>query len=1075
MSENVDFLGYHSDLFAGSNLESDRTEIEGLIREWEISPGGGRSLASDFAKIMLALLAFDKEQKFKDRPAQIAILLSLWEAVVKFPSDAENSFRDTHLNANRSELELRMRLASRMFFYGRRVLFNYNNTSDASANFDWAIRLFSVAENDLQKLKDFQKSKLLGMRGTTKLFLGRIKNADMDFWLDAYTDLWNSYELGNKGREAVKSLRELALRILEAHSSSEGFERFDFVSNLLKENDHQYHSDMSQFHQHRVTHFISKSEAASAIGACVSGLESCKAALETANSEKDEAFSKCTRAFFKQVMIQQETGFAEDAEILKLKDVILDLEVAYEFRLGGSSLPLTLLRKSYLEKKIGNDEQGLEDLTKCLARLELVHDEQDRDRIAKNAQASIVDIEIGIAAKRDDLSSVIRLSRDLLKFGESAWYSLFSICVHVSSLLKSGSSIGSSERLQAVLLRKELLVAFFHANESGDETLDKSLSMALSYAANLSRDMDQFAISSETMQFYALALSQEDNVNTEFTAFAGNMSLQYGKQLKAAGDGIAAYDHFRDAIARFKEAIKDIEGGVEFDEEALKPVVIHSKLGEAFLRLAKSGDQGLRMYRNSLEQFEIAKHLGNDTPELLGLMGDVHYRIGFWGRDIDALRNAQKMKEEAVLRGGESRENYSVTGRICEALFIREGLLEDLVKAVRSVFGALQIDPSWPWPYFQLAEIVSHHSSFLPQIIEGLRDLRVSDISSAFGSFEMLADQELRILGIECVLDNKEFKKLILGGRSDVFVLDDPHKLISGSIVLKPTRAKDAMRETVRAKEIHNSLRVLGLLDAYGVAAPIGTIQLEKNKCVYAMRREQGATLADVILGESGNGYPVDLRIVHDTIKFLALFHKTVSPQNKSPILLKTVVADLVATLRRASAKNDFDQGVFSTVSSFLPSSIPCVVKKDGHAENWIISPHGKVIMIDLEATRNNPILLDLAQLIEDFPCLSTTAGGWKIRARMVSEYWESLYGELEAPSYLQDLYDLFAIQRAVFGYGLCRRRMSKSESSTSRRALVLRQAHFSGILEHLSTSGLSGNTSAIARVCLNVLSEQKF
>ncbi|WP_222869717.1 hypothetical protein ROLI_013130 [Roseobacter fucihabitans] len=1064
---SFNFMKHHPVYFSKSNTRTDRKEIDQLLRDWSVPDVDDRALASNFAGVMSALLNFDKGQDYKDRPAQIAILLSLWEAAEKYPSLANASFESSHLSMHRSKLELRMRLASRMFFYGRRQLFSHSNEKDAKSCFERAIELFLIDDVDLESLKDFQRSKLLGMRGTTKLFLGRLEAPSIARWTDAYDDLWKSFELGNTGKEAIKSLRELALKVLDLEKTDDWFGRFEKASSLTKEKDHQFHSDTAMYHQYRAMFCIENQQIDDAVSSCKSGVESCNLALSLSAPPPDQAFSRSTRAFLRLVILQQSADVAEDAELEELNAIIDDLRFSYDFKLGGASLPLALLRRSFLLKKVEKDKEAMADLSECLERLELIASDEQRNTICDNATASIADIKIRKAAAASDLAILVELSRELIALGESSWFYLFTVAVSLSNALKENATHSKEDRSSAKLLLNELSNEFRTAvSTTDDENLAQSLSLAISYAANSSRLLDEAGISDETVRLYELAFSLGRNESLEFEAFAGNISLQYAKQIASQGRDQLAAAHFNDAVQRFEGAIARVEAGEEYDEDALKLVVVYSKLGEACLRLAKSGDRDLGLYRKALGCFETARGLGNETNELLGLIGDVYYRLGFWGNDVEALQNALRMKEDAAAAGGKSRENSSVTARIREALYVRTNKQQELKRSVESTLDAISIDRSWPWPFFQLAEIISRHDkahSFfmevaslrLPPEFEKLKEL---------GTEELV--QGLRFKGVETVLDNTEFKKKVLGGRSKVFVLQDPHRLISNSIVLKPTKKVDAEREIGLTNRVSQSLQDLGEDSRYGVPAPIGLVDVNESDCIYAMRRELGATLADEVLGPSGTGYPENIETLRATVRFLGLFHRNITPTKGGTVSSGRLAKELNDRLKRSSRGSVLSEASRASIGHCLPNEVLGVAKKDGHAENWIVGPYGKVVVIDLEATQSSAVLLDLAQLIEDFPSLRVTDKGWKERMELVDLYWSALGSADTKPGYVCELYELHALQRAVWGHGFCRGKFNYVESSTSRIALSSRSAHFEAILKYLSNGGGSGKLSSVALEC---------
>jgi len=101
--------------------------------------------------------------------------------------------------------------------------------------------------------------------------------------------------------------------------------------------------------------------------------------------------------------------------------------------------------------------------------------------------------------------------------------------------------------------------------------------------------------------------------------------------------------------------------------------------------------------------------------------------------------------------------------------------------------------------------------------------------------------------------------------------------------------------------------------------------------------------------------------------------------------------------------------------------NVPAFIKKDAHPENWLIDDFGNLVMLDFENSRSVPAVLEVVQLLDDYPLFSANELDWSIRIRMCNAYLdqkESLsptahpldFGKVDA------LYAVFVVTRAAFG-----------------------------------------------------------
>ena len=141
------------------------------------------------------------------------------------------------------------------------------------------------------------------------------------------------------------------------------------------------------------------------------------------------------------------------------------------------------------------------------------------------------------------------------------------------------------------------------------------------------------------------------------------------------------------------------------------------------------------------------------------------------------------------------RENYSVSSKISFDLWRLGNDEEKLSSAVSLAIAAIGEDPSWPWPFFQLAEYLE---KVPPQAIERILEPKVDSFDTEIrDAVENRDIERISLMGATAAAANTEFPMDILGGRRrSVYVLDDPHRLLNSSIVLKVGKKEDIERHS---------------------------------------------------------------------------------------------------------------------------------------------------------------------------------------------------------------------------------------------------------------------------------------
>lgn len=123
---------------------------------------------------------------------------------------------------------------------------------------------------------------------------------------------------------------------------------------------------------------------------------------------------------------------------------------------------------------------------------------------------------------------------------------------------------------------------------------------------------------------------------------------------------------------------------------------------------------------------------------------------------------------------------------------------------------------------------------------------------------------------------------------------------------------------------------------------------------------------------------------------------------------------------------------------------------------NWLITPAGRVTALDLESSGHAPVLLEVAQLIEDGPCLPADDAGWAARSALVDYYVAALreHGVQVHGSPGMEAYESFVAYRAAM-------LLSKPEKWHPTQVVHARQT-LERLVEQAHAPNLSSFASAI-------------
>ena len=577
------------------------------------------------------------------------------------------------------------------------------------------------------------------------------------------------------------------------------------------------------------------------------------------------------------------------------------------------------------------------------------------------------------------------------------------------------------------------------------------------------------------IQLYRLSfIAMEDPASVDSLSNAGAAALALAKKLLSGDDTDAeeAAGLLADAVSWLTTALKRANANPSLARRDFEPKIVHSRLGEAALRSYPVTWDAV-LLDTAIEHLQSARNLGQDAAQLIGLLGDSYYRRGSRHKDYRDLEEALSLKDEAYQVGEPTRENRSVAAATALRMFRLSNDHELLTQAALRALEAALCDPAWPWPILQLAELAASSELLNP---EALSAAEPSELAS-----QVLYGQRSALLQRAAALSVRttEFSASVLGGQQrsgqrGVRVLNDPHRLIEQTIVLKRLASRDAHREHDATSLFRQWLAENAAPSNWLLPEPLSVIDLEDGDSVYVMRRSLGRMLgASVIEWRRGNGKDPQDRF-REALSYLAAFHAwrslsdTKVARTCSGAHRKSINSQLSKICRRLQLAEAHSTLLRDAFAPFLLDGAPMVAKKDPHSGNWLWTTRNELVMIDIESTAVLPLLQEVAVLIDDLPLVEATRQGWEYRSILCQEYLDSLgrFGFSSADWEVQvvERYEVALILHVMRGMNRLRG-TDGGVSSFSIESRIMQREHYRRLLDYLASNAAQREVRTLASI----------
>ena len=991
-----------------------------------------------------------------------AVLLDALRRVFESrPPHLREALAAHRMHLGRTLAEINLQLGSRLYHLARQRLGDGTDEPSARQLFESCIAAFDRVEAQGARMPAFAQRGLTGMRGVARVVLSRREDDPVERLSAGVRDLANSEGFGDVSAPHYAFLVEAHLRLFEL-IADDHLQCAEAALDRAQEEGHRtrpLYLARAETSARRAFLALSDNATGNAVGLFERASELCTEALGLADGDisKPDDLIRARRGQWRFQRALLESDLALRTRLLTA--AIDDLRAS---RLTGVSFPRALLARAEVARTKADWPDVLSDVEEAGAYLQRtgVGDQALEDRVESLASQAATWVGVDTGSGGGALAGV----RRLLDLPDSASVSLAAI----SHGLRAAAPDVSPEELE------ELCIRF--ADRARRELDDIGLSVdarrfAASHGAGLlwsvARVRDNMELVRLANGLFRDGIALDDQAAIEMLSSAGSCALRFAKLLSGGSD--RERDEARGLLddARTYKLRALAASEIEGDEASTTHAIMNATLGDILARryaLTHSAADA----EEAISALTRARPSAQDPGRVDDLLGQVYYRRGRITRSAQDLHTALEFKHAATEHAPASRENLSICAAAELTMHDLDGDDAHLIAAARYAHNALLSDPTWPWPLFQLAAVARRRRAGESQS-KSVQGETAYDLALAGNEGQLLR------IAAERAVATTEFREHDLGGRQHPVVLSDPHNLLSQTLVLKATTRANADREWRQAVAMRDFVAAHGEA-GMSLPVPLAIIDRPSDPPVYVMRRASGRDLGRLIADYRNGRAAKPLEEVRRALRFLALFHAHSARQN-GPLRLWTSGArrqaarDHGRSLVMVGANPDAVADAREAFRAAIPERLPLLAKKDAHPENWLVDAQGAIVMLDLEATSDRPILAEVVQLLEDFPLCDVTESGFEERMELTAEYLAALKRAgvepgLEDP--VRNVYELFALQRAVFGVAFIASVARRATSSSSLREAGTRQEHFSALGRWLSEHSEDPAVRSAAQAAVN-------
>lgn len=233
-----------------------------------------------------------------------------------------------------------------------------------------------------------------------------------------------------------------------------------------------------------------------------------------------------------------------------------------------------------------------------------------------------------------------------------------------------------------------------------------------------------------------------------------------------------------------------------------------------------------------------------------------------------------------------------------------------------------------------------------------------------------------------------------LGGRGQVFAIDQSAALFGQTFVFKPMRLARHAQDDLQTRQISERIATLAMSDLYGVIEHLAVVpsnealvEISEDHDVISVRKHVDS--ASLLEHASGPGAEA-AQILKRTSEFLAVIHSMDSRIGLPEGCRRQVrEKEVRCWLRRVTADDALANEIFEAWWLIAVASGWFLRRRDAHAQNWLIDKSGRVLAVDLDCDGWRPLGYELAQLTDDHPLLDPR--DWQARSEILLAYLAEL------------------------------------------------------------------------------------
>lgn len=316
--------------------------------------------------------------------------------------------------------------------------------------------------------------------------------------------------------------------------------------------------------------------------------------------------------------------------------------------------------------------------------------------------------------------------------------------------------------------------------------------------------------------------------------------------------------------------------------------------------------------------------------------------------------------------------------------------------------------------------------------------------------------REILVDAASQAIENPDLSTISLGGRSQVTTVKDYYGLVGETLIFKRTTAGTWERELVRTALLTDALIADKLTGEYGLVENLGSTEQTETQpgaeIVTVRRFYRGRSFFE-LAEECDRTKRIDL--LGRAARYLGWMNRTERSERREGSRKDLKAKEVGRWFRAISPEHAL--GSFNAWWR-LVEHVELFARRDAHLWNWLLTPDGRILALDLETVGWRPFGYELAQITDDHALLHPS--DWQARKEVFVQYVGALqyHGDLAA--------EWTAYEAAVLARSLRKLTLPGADAQTIN--------HGRDALIHLAESGGNADLQRLARATLTIWRESQ-